>query len=120
MKNSLCAALFLLGCTLPTFAEEPTLKQARQRWLHGNYDEARDLYEKLSKDAKQAVAATIGLSRVLQSKGEYAKALETVQAAGKANPKSADLHGREAELLYLQGRWDDAEKAGDATLALDK
>src|SRR5438876_5579900 len=68
--------LCLLGMIVPAAAADgPTLKEARQRWLRGNYEEARGKYETLAQDAKQKVPATIGLSRALQSQGEYDKAL---------------------------------------------
>ena len=39
-----------------------------------------------------------------------------VDAALKGAPKDAPLLARRAELLYLRGRWDDAEKAADAAV----
>src|SRR5258707_5098 len=102
MKH-LCSCLLALGLVVPAFAEGPTLKDARQRWLRGNYEEAEALYETLAKDAKLKPAATIGLSRVLQSQGEYDKALDVVDAALKDSPEHADLLARRAEVLYLRG-----------------
>jgi tetratricopeptide (TPR) repeat protein len=101
-------------------AEGATLQEARQRWLRGNYEEARSLYENLARDAKTRVAATIGLSRCLDSKGEYDPALATIEAALKDLPKEADLHARRAELLYARGRWEDAEKAAAEALKRNK
>jgi cellulose synthase operon protein C len=120
-RQFVCAFVFLFATTaIVSAAEGPTLKEARQRWLKGNYEEARERYETLAKDAKQQVAATVGISRVLQSLGEYDKALETLDAVLKDKPKEADLLARRAELLYLRGRWDDAEKAAEAALAENK
>ncbi len=108
-------ALFL---TLPSLvrADGPTLQEARQRWLRGNYEEAVELYTDLAKDTKNRVPATVGLSRALQSKGEYDRALDVLDATLKDSPKDADLSARRAEVLYLRGRWDDAEKAADLAL----
>lgn len=97
-------------------AAEPTLKEARQRWLRGNYEEARSLYEKLAAGAKDRDAAAIGLSRTWESQGEYDKALAAVENALQTDAKNPDLLARKAELLFNRGRWDDAEKAAQAAI----
>jgi len=75
------AGLVLLAMRLAASAAGPTLQEARQRWLHGNYEEARELYETLAKEGNRRDAATIGLSKALQSQGEYDKALIVIEAA---------------------------------------
>src|SRR5438067_2378181 len=92
--------LFLTILANPAFGDAARLKEARQRWLHGNYEEARALYEELGRDAKDQEAAAIGLSPAWQSEGEYDKALEVVSGALRSHASSADLHARHAELLY--------------------
>lgn len=120
MKKHLLACLSVL-CFLPlAVAAPPTLKEAREHWLRGNYGEAREMFESLTKDAKLRPAAIIGLSRALQSEGEYDKALASVEATLQDDPKDAELLARQAELLYLRGRWDKAEKAANAALDADK
>jgi cellulose synthase operon protein C len=116
MKYALACVIGLTGASLAA-ADAPTLKEARQRLLRGNYAEARDLYTTLAKDPAKRAAATVGLSRAWQSEGEYDKALAAVDADLKDMPKNADLLAARAELLYLRGRWDEAEKA--AIQALD-
>src|SRR5262249_55492995 len=91
-----------------------------QRWLHGNYGEAREQYEALLKNDKLKAAAAVGLSRALQSEGEYDKAVQVVEAALKDSTKDPDLSARYAEILYVRGRWDEAEKAAEAALAVRK
>ncbi len=120
MKKHLLACLFVLAGAALASAASPSLKEARQRWLHGNYGEAREQYEALAKDAKLRPAATVGLSRALESEGEYDKALDAVESALKDAPKDAGLLARQAELLYRRGRWDEAEKAANAALDADK
>src|SRR5438552_12963477 len=100
MKTLLSACLLLLGIVAPGPAQ--SLREARERWLRGNYEEARTLYEELLKDPKQKSAAAVGLSRSLQSVGEYDKALSVVDDALKDAAKDADLLARRAELLYLR------------------
>jgi tetratricopeptide (TPR) repeat protein len=118
-KSHLCAAVFVLWAASAASAEGPTLKDARQRWLKGNYEEARSQYEALAKEPKQKAAAILGVSRVHQSLGDYDKALNTVDAALADDLKNADLLARRAEVLYLTGRWDKAEKAANAAVAVN-
>jgi tetratricopeptide (TPR) repeat protein len=117
MNDAVRACLVLLVCSTSLPAQAPTLKEARQRWLRGNYDEARALYETLRKDPQQETAAVLGLSRVLESKGQYTQALAAVEAVGKSRGQSPDLAARRAELLYAVGRWEEALKAAEAALA---
>ena len=115
--RSLCACLVALTSVSLANAGG-TLKEARQRLLRGNYEEAREQYAALAKDAKHAVAATVGISRAWQSEGEYDKALAVLDAALKDHPQNADLLAGRAEILYTRGRWEDAEKAAkDALIA---
>jgi tetratricopeptide (TPR) repeat protein len=120
MKKHLCASLIVLVFLPLAVAAPPTLTEARQQWLRGNYGQAREMYQTLVKDAKLRAAAAIGLSRALESEGEYEKALEVVEAALKDVPKDAALLARQAELLYLRGRWDDAERASNAGIESDR
>jgi tetratricopeptide (TPR) repeat protein len=114
MKTFLSACV-LLGAAPVLFAA-PTLQEARQRLMAGNYEEARTAYEELAKDDKTKVPATLGLSKAYQSLGEYDLALVTIDDALKTLPKDDSLLARRAEMLYLRGRWDDAEKAAEAAL----
>src|SRR5262249_32963233 len=77
-------------------------------------------FEELAKDPKLNAAAAIGINLALQSRGEYDKAADALDAALNADSKNADLHARRAELLYLRGRWEDAEKASGTALELSK
>src|SRR5262249_55714076 len=110
VTSSVC---FVLLCAAGLVAREPTLKEARARWLGGNYAEALDKYRALLKDAKTSVDGAIGVSCCLQSEGEYDKALEAVEEALKDRPRDARLLARQAEVLYLRGRWEAAAKAAD-------
>jgi tetratricopeptide (TPR) repeat protein len=92
-------------------AAEPAA--ARKRWLHGNTAEAKSLYEALPDSPEKA----IGLSRVLESDGEYDKAAAVIDAAVEKTPDNPDLLARRAELLYLRGRFADALKSADAAVA---
>ena len=104
----LYACWLLVGPAVLAGSAGPTLQEARQRWLHGNYEEARALYEALARDPGQKAAAAIGLSRAWQSQGEYDKALAAIDSALQERSRNAALHARRAELLHLRGRWEDA------------
>src|SRR5215469_3709286 len=114
------ASIFLVLFTpLAVQAGAPTLKEARERLLRGNYAEARELYATLAKDAKLKVAASIGLSRAHESEGQYDQALAVIDAALKSVSQNPDLRARRAEILYLRGRWEEAEKDASTALAKD-
>lgn len=111
----------VIVCCLAAALQAASLKEARLRWLKGNYDEALEEYQELLKDAKLLGPASLGVSRVHQSQGDYAKAAGVVDSALAKLPKDADLLARKAELLHLAGKWDDALAAANAAVeAKDK
>src|SRR5262245_19889949 len=89
MKRYLFAVLVVGGTVSGLTAQGPSLKEARLRWLKGNYEEARSQFDALAKDPKQKPAAVIGLSRVDQSEGNCDKAVALLDAAVKDEPKNA-------------------------------
>src|SRR5438874_11654007 len=97
---------------------EGSLAEARQRWLRGNYEEARAQYEKLLGDEKQGAAAAIGVARTLLSEGDHAKALTTIEEAVKTDAKNPDLLAARANILLQTGKWDEASKDAEAVLQL--
>src|ERR1051326_2280765 len=115
MKRLLAIAVSIVVAT-PLLAQQKSLDEARQRWLHGNYAEAHEIYSKLLKDPKDATAAVIGLSRVLQSQGAPEGALKVIDDAVKQGKPPAELAARHAELLYLLGRPTEALKAAETAL----
>lgn len=110
------AALSLLALFVPSLHAGGTLKEARQLWLRGSYAEAQEIYADLAKAGKDGVAAVVGLSKAHQSQGQYDKAMAAIEAALKDLPKSPELLARRAELLYLSGRWADAQKSAQAAI----
>jgi tetratricopeptide (TPR) repeat protein len=100
-----------------------TLKEARTHWLRGHYEEAIEGFQELAKEGKEGktrAAACIGISRAQESLGEYDKALAALEPGLKEDPKNADLLARQAELYFLRGKWDDADKSVKASLAENK
>jgi tetratricopeptide (TPR) repeat protein len=112
----LAACLLVLASAAGICAGTPSLQSARKRWLHGNYEEARELYEHLARDPALRAPAVVGVSRAWQSQGEYDKALAVVDAALVDLPKQDLLLARRAELLYLRGRALEAEQAAGLAL----
>lgn len=112
------SCLLLVALVAPT-DDPPLLKQARQRWLKGNYDEARDLYERVPKNYPAfKPRAAIGLSKVYESQGDYDKALGVIQDALHSSSGTAEVLARQAQLLHLRGRWDEADEAVTAALKI--
>jgi tetratricopeptide (TPR) repeat protein len=109
----------LLFSPIAVQAGAPTVKEARERLLRGNYAEARELFTALAKDAKNKVSASIGLSRAHESEGQYEQALSVIDAVLKDAPQNPELLARRAEILYLRGRWEEADKDASAALAKD-
>jgi tetratricopeptide (TPR) repeat protein len=116
MARSLAALTALCCLAVPATAADP-LADARTRWLHGNYEEARTAYSEALKDPKLSPAAAIGLSRVQESLGEFERAAATLDEAAKGT-KSADVLARRAELRYARGDWDGAATDAEAALKL--
>src|SRR6266478_1321859 len=48
--SNVAAGILILLVNLVGWADAPGLKEARERWLRGNYAEAKSLYEKLAKE----------------------------------------------------------------------
>ncbi len=120
IMNRYLSACLLLVALATVGSAAPSLKEARVRLLSGNYEEAQSQYEQLAKEPKNQPGAAIGLSKALQNQGEYDKALTVLDEAVKDHAQSADLQARRAQLLYLRGRWEDAEKAAQSALAVSK
>ncbi len=111
---------FALADDKPTKPKKPEgpVAEAKQRWLRGNYEEARAQFEKLLGDEKTHSAAAIGIARAWRSEGNDAKALAAINDALKQDDKSADLLAFRANILYNTGRWDDAVKDAEAAIQI--
>src|SRR5262245_37946457 len=105
------AILFVLVATSVVPADALQLKEARKRLLAGNYAEAVQIYEGLTKKEGFQVPAAVGLARSWRCTGEYDKALAALDAALKDQPNNADLLAQRADVLLTRGRWEEAEKA---------
>lgn len=120
MTRLLILCLFALPFPTPAAGQADPFKSARQRLLRGNLEEAISAYEGLVKDAKHRAAASLGLNRAYQAQGEYERALTVLDTALKAEATNADLLAARADLHYKRGRWAEAEKDMEASLAIEK
>lgn len=122
MRHAVVAlSLFFAAPFLPADDKKPAapkgpLAEARQRLNKGNYAEARAEYAKHLADDKLGPAAAIGVANAWRAEGEYPKALDAVADALKAHPKNADLLAARADLLYDQGKWDEALADAEAAM----
>src|SRR5689334_8167997 len=91
----------------------PALKQRIQR---GNYAEAATGYRGLLKEPKPEVAAFVGLAACRRAEGDYAEALETLDAGLKAHPDDPTILSHRADLHFALGKWDEAAKDADAAI----
>ncbi len=97
------------------------LAEARERLLHGNYEEARTAYaDAVKKDEKLAPFAAMGIAETYRMSGDYEKALKLLDDAKAAWPKEPALLAARADMLYELGRWDDAEADADAAIAIQE
>lgn len=110
-------ATCLIGLSLAEARAADVLADARERWLRGNWAEARSWYESAAKDPKHAIAAAIGLSRVRESEGNPDAALAEIDRALKASPNDTALLARHAELEYRRGRLEEALQSAEAAIA---
>src|SRR5438270_537910 len=119
------------------WADEPSLQAARLRLLHGNYAEARDLYERLARDAGHKSAAAVGLSRcwreedkdfwpavfergkLFQEKYSYGDAAKAFTAALAVNPRAAGVLAARGIDALRRYQIKDAELFADQALKIN-
>jgi len=115
----------ILWTLMVTLAAEPKgLDEARRLWQNGRYAEAQEGYEALLKEPEKLdpavrVKAILGQADCLASQGEGTKALEELARAAAAQPASADLGARLAELRLGRGDWEGADGAVAEALKVD-
>src|SRR5262245_14960596 len=97
---------------------EGPLAEAHQRWLRGNYEEARAQYEKVLEDEKLRATGAIGIARTYQSVGETDKALTALDEALKNDARNPNLLAARADLHFGLGRWDEASKDAEDAIKL--
>ncbi len=84
------------------------LREARQQFLEGKYDEAESAYRKLSKDDSTRVDAHVGWTDVDDVRGRYREAIERLRGIESDGAKSSDWHTVLAAMLSRVGDYDEA------------
>jgi tetratricopeptide (TPR) repeat protein len=108
--NPFLFLFFLTGAP----ASPAELTRGQERLLHGNYSEARELFQPL---VEKEPAAVLGLSRAWRSQGDYDKAEQVLQQGRKRWPTDSRLLAELADLNYLLGRWEQAQQLAEKALS---
>ena len=94
-------------------------QQARAAWRIYDYPAAEKLYrDSLAQDADSGEAHA-GLIRCLIAEKKLFKAEQATERAMSVASKSADVHAAQGDLLFRQGKIEQAEIAYRASLAID-
>jgi cellulose synthase operon protein C len=120
------ASAFLLALivTMAAPGEPAGLDSARRLWQNGRYAEAQEEYDSLLKEPDKLEPATriramLGRADCLASLGETTKAIDDLARAATAQPESADLAARLADLRFGRGDWTGADAAVALALKSD-
>jgi cellulose synthase operon protein C len=104
----------------PTEAASAKFNDARRLLRNGRYAEAEEALAAIEAESKKEPAGLTPALRVglalykaecQASQGEYIKAIDGLKSAAAAEPKSADLMARLADLFLTRGDWQAAEAA---------
>jgi Flp pilus assembly protein TadD len=112
--------LSVLACRLATAADEQPASlfaEARQFYLRGKYEEAREAAAPLAE--KHPVETALLLARCDAAVGKLAEAEKQLTDVAGKNPKSAPLHAELAGLAFQRGDRPAAEKYVQAALEAD-
>ncbi len=98
--------------------ETSKLAAATEHLQRGRYEEAAEAFTDFVKSENEAVrsAATIGLSRALESQGQYKEAITRLTEIAKPSPA---IFVEAARLQYLIGRFEESAVSCEAALKAD-
>ncbi|MBL6705401.1 MAG: tetratricopeptide repeat protein [Planctomycetaceae bacterium] len=98
--------------------ETSKLADATEHLQRGRYEEAAEAFTDFVKSENEAVrsAATIGLSRALESQGQYKEAITRLTEIAKPSPA---IFVEAARLQYLIGRFEESAVSCEAALKAD-
>jgi cellulose synthase operon protein C len=116
-----CLCLLALAASSSAAGEVPNdaLKELRGHRLHGRYEEAVELAEKLVAEHPEADEVRRELVQCRFETGQWDEAGKEIAAWRAALPKSAEGAGFAAELAFERGDFDAADKAVAEALARD-
>ncbi|MDA0808460.1 MAG: tetratricopeptide repeat protein [Planctomycetota bacterium] len=117
----LFAAIFAVSLQVADQAradETSKLADATEHLQRGRYEEAAEAFTDFVKSENEAVrsAATIGLSRALESQGQYKEAITRLTEIAKPSPA---IFAEAARLQFLIGRFEESAVSCEAALKAD-
>jgi cellulose synthase operon protein C len=98
--------------------EPPTLNDAREWYMRGDYDRALKAFEALAAEEKSAVEAELGIALCRMRVGQYQEAVDGLR--GRPRETSADWHYILARGLNYLGHYDDVIRHTESTIELGK
>lgn len=117
MRRSAVRAVVVALTILPAAADDG--REARRHWLHGRYDEAIALYEKLATDSASSVAAAVGIARCHAARGNVDAATKVLEAAAANHPGAANIASELAALALSAGQLERAAEFANRALAAE-
>ena len=101
--------------------EKSSESTARRMFLRGDYSTAIAAYEQSLSRVKgpERSEASAGLSEVYAAIGEYEEALGALAQGVKEDPDNVDLWGRMAQLQFVTGDWEAAQKSAENAVRRD-
>lgn len=114
---AIACCLVICGDCWSWAADDAALREARELFLRGNYEEAADSYTELVD--KEPVKAALGLARCKAASGERDVAVKRLEAAADKHPQAAELHAELALLAFEHGDYEQAAKSVQAALKQD-
>jgi Flp pilus assembly protein TadD/predicted aspartyl protease len=101
-------------------ANDVQLQFADMLFAEGRNADARDAYRRVvSDDARLATRAGAGLVLSLLRTGDFQGALDAASSLDRAHPSNATIAAARGDALWSMGRFEEAEAAYDASLAID-
>lgn len=105
----------LIFLAAPAAAQD--LDAARSALRTGRYDEAIDSYASLARRQPGSVEAALGQVHALVRVGRYRDAESAARRFLSRDASAAAVRNALGEVLYLQGRWEEAEEAFESAAA---
>jgi tetratricopeptide (TPR) repeat protein len=108
--SALVAMVLAFGALAsPTSAQQ--IDEARVAFRTGRYEEAIDMFERLTRRDRSSVAASRGFSRALFDVGRYEDAADAARRFSRDNEDSPELQNSLGKALYAKGDLEEAEAA---------
>src|SRR5262245_4559992 len=127
MKHVIVSALCVLAIGMGVLVEgqssaaaDVQLQFADILFTEGRYADARDAYRRVvSDDVRLSTRAGAGLVLSLLRTGDFHGALDAASSLDRSHPSNATIAAVRGDALWSMGRFEEAEAAYDAALAID-